>query len=226
MGLKVIASMKKVSGNIKTNILIRQLMRQRTMVIDFDHETLTVSYNPSHEDIIAMETFAAKFASSYPMGVTIIIPSSNEQNRHIAEVVMSKSKDADLLEGAICKITTEEVNDIVLAKDSHFRKAYGPDFNAAYKRLCSCFEAMDEQRNGTFSRHLIKDGNMRDVVMDTLKATPDRYAKDSKVINGRDILIIDDAIGKGQSAKDACKILMESYAPESMTVLTLLSKPD
>lgn len=27
---------------------------------------------------------------------------------------MSKSKNAELLEGAICKLTTEEVNDIVL----------------------------------------------------------------------------------------------------------------
>ena len=54
--------------------------------------------------------------------------------------------------------------------------------------------------------------------------SPDRYAKDSKIINGQDILIIDDTISRGQSIKEACQIMLESYAPKSITVLTLLSK--
>ena len=83
---------------------------------------------------------------------------------------------------------------------------------------------MDEKKNGIFSRHLVKDNNMRDVLMNTLKLSPDRYAKDSKLINGQDILIIDDTISRGQTIKEACKIILESYAPKSITVLTLLSK--
>lgn len=83
---------------------------------------------------------------------------------------------------------------------------------------------MDEKRNGTFSRHFIKDGKMRDALLNTLKVSPDRYAKDSKIINGQDILIIDDTISRGQSIKEACRIMQESYAPKSITVLTLLSK--
>lgn len=251
--------------------------------IDFDHDTMTVSYNPTHEDNVdtslennptkddsiiqgipvwsifkrkkgmygdgnplvyalkgegwtfrseddrlAIEkqftTIATKFAQIYPIGVTIIIPSGNELNYHIAEVVMSKSKNAELLEGAICKLTTEEVNDIVLAKNSFFRQVYKDNFNAAYKQLCVYFEEMDEKRDGTFSRHFIKDKNMRNVLLNTLKVSPDRYAKDSKIINGQDILIIDDTISRGQSIKEACQIMLESYAPKSITVLTLLSK--
>ena len=270
-------------NRIINEVVNKTLNRVLNEGIDFDHETMTISYNPSHEenvdtslennptkddsllkgipvwsifkrkkgmygdgnpliyalkgegwsfkseeDRIAIEkqfdAIATKFASLYPIGVTIIIPSGNELNHHIAEVVMSKSKNAELLEGAICKLTTEEVNDIVLAKDSYFRKVYKLDFNAAYKQLCIYFEAMDEQRGGTFSRHLIKDGSMRNVLLNTLKVSPDRYAKDSKIINGQDILIIDDTISRGQSIKEACKIMMESYAPKSITVLTLLSK--
>ena len=135
---------------------------------------------------------------------------------------MSKSKNAELLEGAICKLTTEEVNDIVLAKKSFFRQIYKDNFNAAYKQLCVYFEEMDEKRDGTFSRHFIKDSKMRNVLLNTLKVSPDRYAKDSKIINGQDILIID-TFSIGQSIKEACQIMLESYAPKSITVLTLSS---
>lgn len=83
---------------------------------------------------------------------------------------------------------------------------------------------MDEKRGGTFSRHLIKDKNMRNVLLNTLKISLDRYAKDSKIINGQDILIIDDTISRGQTIKEACQIMLESYAPKSITVLTLMSR--
>ena len=46
----------------------------------------------------------------------------------------------------------------------------------------------------------------------------------SKYITDKDILIIDDTIGGGQTIKSACQVMMESYAPKSITVLTLLSR--
>lgn len=148
----------------------------------------------SEEDRLAIEKefndIATKFAQIYPNGVTIIIPSRNELNCHIAELVMSKSKNAELLEGAICKLTTEEVYDIVLDKNSFFRQIYKDNFNAAYNQLSVYFDEKDEKRDGTFSRHFIKDEKMRNVLLNTLKVTPDRYAKDSKIINSQDILII------------------------------------
>lgn len=281
-------SIKKYTTDARLNKIINEAVERAVDSvlnegIDFDHDTMTVSYNPSHEenvdtslknnptkddsiiqgipvwsifkrkkgmygdgnplvyalkgegwtfrseeDRLAIEKqyddIATKFAQIYPIGVTIIIPSGNELNYHIAEVVMSKSKNPELLEGAICKLTTEEVNDIVLAKNSFFRQIYKDNFNAAYKQLCVYFEEMDEKRDGTFSRHFIKDKNMRNVLLNTLKVSPDRYAKDSKIINGQDILIIDDTISRGQSIKEACQIMLESYAPKSITVLTLLSK--
>ena len=252
--------------------------------IDFDSNTKTVSYNPSHEenvetsiernptkdesivpnvevwsifkrkrglrgdgnpliyalkgedgwtfrsesDRIAIEQqfdkIATKFASIHPIGVTILIPSGNELNAHIADVVMSKSKNAELIEGIICELTTEEVDDIVLDFNSKFREYYKENFNAAYFQLGDYLDQMDKERDGYFSRHLIKNKKMRDALDSTLKLSDDRYARFANKINGQDILIIDDAISRGQSIKEVCQIISDSYAPKSITVLTLLSK--
>ena len=81
------------------------------------------------------DAIASKFASLYPIGVTILIPSTNGLNKHIADVVMSKSENAKLVTGLICKLTTEEVADIALEFGSKFREYYKKDFNAKYEKL-------------------------------------------------------------------------------------------
>ena len=252
--------------------------------IDFDNESLTVSYNTSHEEnfdtslennptkddtivpgvdvwsifkrkkglrgdgnplIYALkgekgwhfrsekdryaieqqfDLIAEKFSKLYPIGVTIILPSGSDLNKHIAKIVMSKSKDAELINGVICKLTTEEVDDIVLDVNSKFREHYKDSFNEAYYQLGQYLDNMDLERKGTFSRHFIKDPEMRDVLDITLKLSTDRFAEFANKINGQDILIIDDTISRGQSINEACRIILESYAPKSLTVLTLLSK--
>lgn len=170
------------------------------------------------------DAIATKFATMYPIGVTILMPSGSELNMHIANVVMSKSRNAELIKGVICKLTTEEVDDIVLDFNSKFREFYKDEFNSKYYELGRYLDLMDKERNGYFSRHLIKNNQMRDVLDSTLKLSDDRFAEFANKINGQDILIIDDTISRGQSIKEACQIMLESYAPKSITVLTLLSK--
>lgn len=182
----------------------------------------------SEEDREAIEKqfdlIASKFVSMYQKGITVLIPSGNEFNKQIADVVLSKSENGKLIEGVVCKLTTEEVNDIVLDFNSKFREHYKDNFNSAYYRLDRFLDQMDKQLKGTFSRHLIKDPEMRDVLDFTLKVSEYIYAEFANKINGQNILIIDDTIGSGQSIKEACRIMMESYAPKSITVLTLSSK--
>lgn len=181
----------------------------------------------SEEDREAIEKqfdlIASKFVSMYQKGITVIIPSGNELNKHIADIVLSKSENGEFIEGVICKLTTEEVNDIVLDFNSKFREYYKTSFNSAYYRLDRYLDQMDKELKGTFSRHLIKDPEMRDVLDFTLNVSEDIYAEFANKINGQNILIIDDTIGGGQSIKAACRIMMESYAPKSITVLTLSS---
>lgn len=170
------------------------------------------------------DAIATKFATMYPVGVTILMPSGSELNMHIADVVMSKSRNAELIKGVICKLTTEEVDDIVLDFNSKFREFYKDEFNSKYYELGQYLDLMDKERNGYFSRHLIKNNQMRDVLDSTLKLSDDRFAEFANKINDQDVLIIDDTIRRGQSIKEACQIMLESYAPKSITVLTLLSK--
>lgn len=170
------------------------------------------------------DAIATKFATMYPVGVTILMPSGSELNMHIADVVMSKSRNAELIKGVICKLTTEEVDDIVLDFNSKFREFYKDEFNSKYYELGQYLDLMDKERNGYFSRHLIKNNQMRDVLDSTLKLSDDRFAEFANKINDQDVLIIDDTISRGQSIKEACQIMLESYAPKSITVLTLLSK--
>ena len=182
----------------------------------------------SEEDREAIEKqfdlIASKFVSMYQKGITVLIASGNELNKHIADIVLSLPENGELIEGVICKLTTEEVNDIVLDFNSKFREYYKASFNSAYYRLDRCLDQLDKELKGTFSRHLIKDPEMRDVLDFTLKVSEDIYAEFANKINGQNILIIDDTIGSGQSIKEACRIMMESYAPKSITVLTLSSK--
>ena len=282
-------SLKKYMNNSRMDKIVNEAVAQSidsviNEGIDFDPNTKTVSYNPSHEenvdtsiehnptmdvdivpnvqvwsifkrkrglrgdgnplvyalkgeggwtfrnerDRIAIErqfdAIATKFATMYPVGVTILMPSGSELNMHIADVVMSKSRNAELIKGVICKLTTEEVDDIVLDFSSKFREFYKDEFNSKYYELGRYLDLMDKERNGYFSRHLIKNNQMRDVLDSTLKLSDDRFAEFANKINGQDVLIIDDTISRGQTIKEACQIMLESYAPKSITVLTLLSK--
>lgn len=282
-------SLKKYMNNSRMDKIVNEAFAQSidsviNEGIDFDPNTKTVSYNPSHEenvdtsiehnptmdvDIVPnvqvwsifkrkrglrgdgnplvyalkgeggwtfrdesdrnaiekqFDAIATKFATMYPVGVTILMPSGSELNMHIADVVMSKSRNAELIKGVICKLTTEEVDDIVLDFSSKFREFYKDEFNSKYYELGRYLDLMDKEGNGYFSRHLIKNNQMRDVLDSTLKLSDDRFAEFANKINGQDVLIIDDTISRGQSIKEACQIMLESYAPKSITVLTLLSK--
>lgn len=276
-------TMDKVLEKQIRSIIREELYRALDEGIDFDPQTKTVSFNPSHENNVdtsidnnpsfdnelvsgvevwsifkrkrglrgdgnpliyalkgegwkfrseedknAIErqfhAIASKFAKLYPIGVTILIPSGNELNSRIAEVVMSKSKNAELIEGVICKLTTEEIDDIVLDFNSKFREYYKDEFNSKYAELGRYLDLMDKERNGYFSRHLVKNKEMRDVLDNTLKLSDDPFADFANKINDQDILIIDDTISRGQTVAEACKIIGESYSPRSITVLTLLSK--
>lgn len=251
--------------------------------IDFDTKTMTVSYNPSHENnvdtsiennptnddsiipgvdvwsifkrkrgnrddgnplvfalkgegwtfrseedrlaiIRQFDAIATKFANMHPIGVTILVPSTNSLNDYIAKVVMSKSENAELIEGVIYKLTTEEIENMVQRFDSKFRAVYRTDFDEQYKKLQTYLNVMDEEKDGEFARHLIRDPKMRNAIDFTLKYSKDRIAEYANKINGQDVLLIDDNISRGQTISEAVDILRTVYAPKSITVLTLLSK--
>jgi len=166
-----------------------------------------------------------KFCNIFSDGIIILMPSSSNLNRYIADAIADRNKNAMLLEHVIVKLTTEEVEDIVLDLNSNFRKVYDTEesFNDAYQTLCRYLDEMDEKAAGCFTRHYIKDDKMLKTLDCTLKLSTDRYAEYANVINDANVLIIDDTISRGQTVKEAVDIIKKSYAPKSITVLTLLS---
>lgn len=155
------------------------------------------------------------------MGSTILIPSRSYLNDSIVKDVVSKIENAELLEGFIREMTTEEVADIILYDDNCiFRQIYKDDFNAAFVQLGKYLERMDKKREGYFSRHLVVDDKMRDVIDMTLKASNDPFARFANKINGQNVLIIDDPISGEQSIQEVYDIIKESYAPKSITLFT------
>ena len=82
---------------------------------------------------------------------------------------------------------------------------------------------MNTERNGMFSRHLITDPMVRNAILMTLKVNDTKIDEYAPIINGSDILLIDDSISRGQTINEACEILKNNYSPNSITILTLLS---
>lgn len=172
------------------------------------------------------DTIATKFGMLYPIGVTIVIPSGSDLNERIAALIASKSPNAQVISGAVIKITTEEVFDTVMMPNSEFKRFYNTKekFERAFRELQAYLDDMDRERDGMFSRHLVKNSQMRNVLNRTMKASPSSAAVYAKLINGEDVLIIDDTVSRGQTIREACEIIQDTYAPKSITVLTLLSK--
>ena len=174
-----------------------------------------------------IDQIAIKFSKMFPNGVTIIVPSSNPLNDWIAKIITSKSKNAEIITGGICKITTEEAYDMAINEiDSKFRQLYNtPErFNNAYIQFCKYLDIMDKNYDYTFTRHVIKDNNMRNVLDKTFKLSKSYYAAEANKINGKNLLIIDDTISRGQSLNEIYNILKKSYSPKTITAITLLSK--
>lgn len=170
------------------------------------------------------DAIAQKFVNLHPIGITIVVPSGNDLNMRIAEKVVSKCPGAKIVHGVLRKMTVEEVDDVILDEHSMFREYYKDKFNQAYIQLNDYFKRMEQERRGEFSRHYVKDPEMRNVINVTLKLSSDGNVALAKEINDQNILLIDDTVSRGQTLQEACRIINDCYSPRSITVLTLMSK--
>jgi len=177
------------------------------------------------EDIITqIRQIAKKFNSMYQGGFTILIPSSNYLNQFIGNILKETGNNTIIAGDVLLKLTTDEVIEAVLMKDSPFIQYYGDRTNDAIKLLGKYIERMNREKNGVYIRHYVLDSTMRNLISKTIKASEEAIAKYSKYIENEDILIIDDSISRGDTIKEACEILQNTYSPKSITVLTLFSK--
>lgn len=168
---------------------------------------------------------ASKYLESHPCDVTISVPSTNELNNYIAKVVMSTAGTIQYIQGVICKLTTDEVYDIVTQQGSEFERYYKKrNLEEALKKLGLYLDEMDETKNGQFVRHMVKDLEMRNVLKTTMKVSSDTAARYANKINDKNLLIIDDTIRNGDSIRETIAKVNESFFPKSISVLTLFSR--
>ncbi len=168
---------------------------------------------------------AEKFLETHSFDVTLVLPSTNPLNDFIAETVVSKASNIGVIEGFVRKLTTEEVAQAVLEPNSTFKQVFNtpPKFESALNDLKRYLRVMDETKNGIFIRHLVRNPEIRNAIDTTMKLSEDVSAEDANKINGTDVLIIDDVISRGQSIREVASIIKASYAPKSITALTLIS---
>ena len=183
--------------------------------------------SPNDQEAIMgqFNAIADKFLREHPSyGVTIIVPSSNPLNVLIANTILSKAPNIEVIEGLVCKLTTEEVYNFVMMPNSRFRAFYKNKFDLAIQELEGYLEEMDKTKGGVFVRHSVADQDMRNAIDRTIKFSPTSKAKFVDKINGSDLLIIDDVVSRGQTIQEMVNLIRESYAPKSITALTLFSQ--
>lgn len=166
-----------------------------------------------------------KFLEEHTQEVVIPIPSTNLLNNDFLTRIVEKLNDVVVCQ-PLTKMSTEEIWEACEEKDSYFRKYWqekGVDLNQAYESLSKSLIWMDKNNDGIFSFHYVKDMNMRESIINTMKCAPEEYTTFNKDINGKDVLLIDDSITKGQSIRDAIHALKELYEPRSISVLTIFS---
>ena len=177
--------------------------------------------NTVHRQI---ELIAEKFLKKYPAGFTIIMPSSNGLSKYIAEIMKRKSRDIQLIDDILLKVTTEEALDAAMENGSLFKKEYKGKVESALTELDVYLKDMNEHYDGYFTRHLVKNERMREVLVYTIKHSETARGKYKKDIDNSDILLIDDSIRAGQTVQEAINVINSLYSPKSVTVLTLDTK--
>ena len=167
---------------------------------------------------------ADKFLAEHKYDVTVVAPSKGPLNDYIVSVLASKDPDIEYIPDVLLKLSTGDVEEMIEDKDSKFVRTYRDDINRARRQLLQYFDRMDRERDGVFTRHFVTDSKMRDVLDMTLKNNDSLMAEDAAKITDHDVLIIDDTISRGQTAREAIKTIKSCYHPKSVTVLTLFSK--
>ena len=169
-----------------------------------------------------IEKITAKFFSTHSSNVTIILPSVGRLNSMFANIIMSYNKGSIFIDDLMIKMDTDEVRRLILLKDSPFRKVYNtPDL---FERALAVFDIYADKMGDIYRTHLMHDRDIRSVVEKTIRINYPQIAKYFDSINNKDVLVIDDNIGRGSSIKAAIRELKNCYSPNSITFFTLFSE--
>ena len=180
------------------------------------------------EDIINLLKQFIRIAEKIkPEYATIItVPSSNPLNTYflhrLNKIIQAKTKVTDYF----YKLNADDVWEDWIAW-GEITKDFGEVNDKKVKViLLQYFKAMEQENSNMFSFRFIKDTKLRKYIKKTMwsKDKDEKQIKYAPFINDKDILILDDTISSGASISEACKGILESFVPKTITVITLFSK--
>lgn len=170
-----------------------------------------------------------KMTSVIRKDLTVIMPSSNLLNRYFSKEIEKGIGDINIYgSDIIVKRSSDEILEDIRLPESAFFKYYHRSSPYEYRQSVEKFlnykSDMDRNHDGNFTYHCVRDEQMRNLITRTMKSVDENFEEASRLINGRDILLLDDSISRGSTIKEAIEIIGELYVPKSITVLTLFSK--
>jgi len=159
-----------------------------------------------------------------PIYDTIItVPSNNELNvnflHRLNKIIKCKYAITDYMH----KLTSDDVYENYIDWEAIKNDHKTVDKMKNY--FISRFKKMDNVNDGIFSyKYIIPD--YRSYIKKTMYSDDESLINYSDMINDKDILILDDTITTGSSVSEVSKVIMNSFAPNSITIITLFSKAE
>lgn len=169
-----------------------------------------------------IEKITKKFFSNHSSNVTVILPSDGSLNGLFANIIKCYNPGSVFIDDLLIKLDVEEVRRILLEPGSLFRKVYNkPDL---FRKALAEFDIHAQKMGNRYRTHLMRNKEIRSVVEQTIRINYPQVAKYFDNINNKDVLVVDDNIGMGNSIKVAINELKRHYTPNSITFLTLFSE--
>ena len=94
-----------------------------------------------------------------------------------------------------------------------------------FRAICNMNKPKSKDGNDGIFSYKFLNKRLRNVILQSMYIN-DYYKDDityGKYLNGKKILVIDDTVASGKTISDSAEAILETYAPESITFLTLFS---
>ena len=181
--------------------------------------------NPK-EDIIALLKQFIRIAEKIKLeyDTIITIPSTNPLNIHFLHRLNKIIKAEVKIKDYLTKLSADDVwEDYIDFKQMSLD--YGDKYKVVEKDMLKYFKDMEYKNNNIFSFKYISNIKLRKYIKKTMFTEyVDSEIKFAPFINGKNVLILDDTISTGASISEMCNNILETYVPNSITVITLFSK--
>lgn len=151
---------------------------------------------------------------------TVIFPLNGPLNGLVRELAERKQREIRAIDDRMPALEVEEVRELLLLPDSGWRKQFETP-ERFYDALNKFDEASKRMTDGIFRIRRLEDPELRSAIEQTLKTADLDAYQYMEAIDGQDVLVLDIHPDMGASIRDTCEEILSSYAPRSITLLTL-----